>query len=270
MNYIIATYSGNKMEYNLQIHLQNLYTSIMRDNIKYLQQVTLVCPKVQLGHKEKEFYYQKDTWLKLFEKTKVKLVYMDYFGDNNSASYDQWIQAYLAYPDFEYFLFIEDDYCIHTSVVDFDSVYIEYYKNKVKDYNNIGYVCTLASELHGIKHHAAISNGMMNKDTLVKLGDNLLEDFYKIAKQEYCQTAFSILFDNKNIQMISMHNDFVAWFWLSSKQKILNYSNENVKKLFFIPVEYFFYPYFNQNHIPTQYLFYPWNSNIRSTNMNYI
>jgi hypothetical protein len=257
LNYIIATYDANTFEYSLQMQLQTLYTIIMQDKIKYLSQVTIVCPKTKPSDVAHKFYYQKDMWLKLFEKSKVKLVYMDYIGENKSASYDQWLQAYLAYSDFEYFLFIEDDYCIHPSMVDFDSTLVEYYNNKTN--GNGGYICTLASILYKIEYHAAISNGLVDKKTMIKLGSTILEDFYKLDEKFNCQLAFSKLFKNKNIDIISMHEDFTPLFWCSKKRKIENFSTNDIKRKIFIPVQYLIY-----SHFPTL------NISIDSTNVNKI
>jgi hypothetical protein len=242
LNYIIASYDGNKLEYSLQIQLQVLYSLIMQGKLKHLSQVTIVCPKTKPQHKPHAFYYQKDMWLNLFEKTNIKLVYMDYVGENKTASYDQWIQAYLAYPDFEYFLFIEDDYCIHPSLSTFDSDLIDYYLEKTNGKD--GYMCTLASELYDIEYHAAISNGIVNKSTMVRLGPNILSDYYQIAKHWDCQLSFSKLFKNKGIDIFSMHEKYMALFWSSYKVVLENFS-KNTDNIFFIPVQFLFQCYFN-------------------------
>lgn len=242
LNYIIATYAGNKLEYSLQVQLQVLYSLIMQGETKHIGQVTIVCPRVKDNDTEHPFYYQKELWSNLFKETKVKLVYLEYEGENNSASYDQWIQAYLAYPDFEYFLFIEDDYCIHPSLVNFDSILLEYYKSKCE---NGGYLCSLAVDLYGFQHHAAISNGIADKNTMEMLGPNILKDFYKMDEKIHCQIRFSNLFTDKKIDIITMHNDFIAWFWCSKNKILENYSDDDdVTQILFIPIQYLFYPYF--------------------------
>lgn len=237
LNYIIATYSANRLEYSLQMQLQILYSIIMQDKIEYLTQVTIVCPPVKPNCVEHPFYYQKEMWSNLFAKTKVKLVYLDYKGDNKCASYDQWIQGYLAFQNFDYFLFIEDDYCIHPSLANFDSILVNYYCEQ-------GYMCTLASSLNSLKHHAAISNGMVDKKTMLALGPNVLEDFYKLASIYEAQYAFSIMFENKNIEISSMHTDFVAWFWSSVRNCLEIYSDNNISNLMFVPVQYLLQPHF--------------------------
>ena len=244
LNYIIATYNGNKVEYTLENQLQILYTIVMSNELKYLSQITVVCPPTKSKDKPFEYYYQKEKWNKLFKPTKVKLEYMDYVGDNNNASYDQWIQAYQKYPDFKYYIFMEDDYYIHSSLTNFDEILVDYYNEKVKDNMNIGYVCSFASKLHGFAHHAAISTGIINKNTLELLGDDVLQDFYKLAKNTHCQIAFSKLFTDIGIDIFSMHDDFYAWFWCSGKRKLINYSTENANKFMFVPFQYLLSYYF--------------------------
>lgn len=251
LNYIIATYAGNYWEFTLHLQLQVLYTLVMKGDLEYLSQVTIVCPKVKDGHAEHPLYYQKELWLHLFEKSNVKLVYLDYHGENTTASYDQWIQGYLAYPDFEYFLFIEDDYTLHPSLTTFDSTLVDYYNASVKDSDGVGYLCTLASPLNDLPHHAAISNGIVNKKTMERLGPGVLDDFYTLAS-EYpgrCQYAFSLVFENKNVNILSMHNHFVAWYWSTVRNGLEIYSDPSVANLLIVPVQYVLSPHFRAVYI---------------------
>lgn len=246
LNYVIATYNGNKLEYTLQTQLQILYTLVMRNQLKYLTQITIVCPPTKDKHQPFKFYYQKDHWQSLFDQTKIKLVYINYIGENNTASYDQWLLAYLAFPDFEYYIFMEDDYTLHPSLTNFDSQLVEFYEKELgKD--KLGYMCSFASNLHGFSHHAAISNGIINNKTLKFLGENVLDEFYKLAKTTHCQIAFSKLFTLKEIDILDMHNKFAAWFWCSGKNRLINYSNDNISDLMFIPIQYLLSFYFTKS-----------------------
>lgn len=251
LNYIIATYAGNYWEFTLQLQLQVLYTLVMKGDLKHLSQVTIVCPKVKEGQFEHPLYYQKDLWLDLFSKSKVKLVYLDYKGENTTASYDQWIQAYLAYPDFEYFLFMEDDYTVHPSLTNFDVVLVDYYNASVDAQGGVGYLCTLASSLNNIPHHAAISNGIVNKKTMQKLGEGILDDFYKLASKcvGKSQYAFSLLFEHKGVNILSTHHHFAAWYWSTVRNYLEIYSDKSVTSVMFVPVQYFLRPHFNTHYI---------------------
>lgn len=249
LNYIIATYAATKWEYTLHLQLQTLYALVMKGETKYISQVTIVCPKVKQGQLEQPFYYQKDLWSELFAKTNVKLVYLDYVGNNKDASYDQWIQGYLAYPDFEYFLFIEDDYTIHPSLTTFDKLLVDYYNESVKECDGVGYLCTLASPLNTLPHHAAISNGIVNKKTMERLGaggEGLLDDFYALAQKHRGQSqyAFSLVFENKNVKILSTHDHFAAWYWSTVRNSLEIYSDARVTNLLFVPTQYLLSPHF--------------------------
>lgn len=256
LNYIIATYDSNTLEYSLQIQLQILYTLIQAGNNKYISQITIVCPSSRLDKTPHTYYYQKELWLKLFKETTIKLVYLDYFGDNKNASYDQWLQAYLEYPNFEYYIFMEDDYTPHPSIINFDTILVDYYNQTIKEHSNgIGYVCSLAGEMYNFKHHAAISNGIINKKSMNILGETVLEDFYDLVEKQFCQIGFSELFTRQDIPIFSMHNDYKAWFWCSTSKKLTNYSSQDVQAFLFVPIQLLMGVYFpienNKNHTTT-------------------
>lgn len=243
MNYIIATYAGTLNEFSLELQMQNLFTILMNKQTKYIKQVTVVCPPVKPEHTYKSNYYNWDKWVKLFQNSlpNISLVYMDYIGENKHASYDQWIQAILKYPNFDYYLLIEDDYCIYPSLLDFDTKIVDSY-NKIVGENNIGYVCTYADKVMGHPYHAAISNGIINKKTIDKFADiDILKTYYKCADE--CgieQVAFSNLFLQYEIPVYSFHEIYTAVFW-SSLRKCLELYSQNTISYMFIPIQFLLY-----------------------------
>lgn len=247
LNYIIATYDANLLEYSLYIQLLNLYSVVMNGQTSNLSQITIVCPPSK--NNSHPNYYQKDFFQNLFDKTSIKLVYMDYVGDNTNASYDQWIQGYLAYPNFDYFIFIEDDYCIHPKIHDFDSVLVNIYEEKIKNTKDgTGYLCSLACALGGMEYHASVSNGIVNKKTMEKLGLDVLKKFY--AYNITCaQIKFSYLFTDNGVDILSLDKDFISWFWNSSSRKLYHLSEDDPKESLFIPIQYLFSQYFKNTPI---------------------
>ncbi len=245
MNYIIATYSGTAIEYSLELQMQNLYVILMNKKTQYLKQVTIVCPPVKPEHTCKQNYYNKEKWLNLFknELPYINLVYIDYCGENKHASYDQWLQAIIAFPNFEYYLLIEDDYCIHPSVLDFDIQIIDTYKKLVGE-NNIGYVCTYADAIYGQPnihpYHAVISNGIINRNTIDKFCNcNIIDLYYQRTLEcQVQQIGFSDLFLKHNIPVYSMHDIYKAIFWSSFRKQVELYS-KNVMNYMFIPIQFF-------------------------------
>src|SRR6478752_9724721 len=148
LNYIIATYSGiyrthENKEYVLQRQLQQLYKILKAGKLSLLKQVTIVCPTPR--HPAYPKYYQSRMWSYVFEREfpHVKLVYLDYHGANEDHSYDQWLQGYVAYPNFDYYLFMEDDYCFDLQQTAFDRALVDMYLRRFPE--NIGYLSTWAS-----------------------------------------------------------------------------------------------------------------------------
>lgn len=247
LNYIIATYAGTKTEYALEVQLQHLLTIVMAGQTTLLKQITVMCPEVKPQHTIKSFYYNKAKWENIFgtycANKGIKLVFENYIGENKHASYDQWLQGYLLYPDFDYYLFIEDDYFIHPSKLDFDRDIVNTY-NEILSTNNVdvGYVCSFATTTNH-HYHATISNGIVNKKSLELLGDNILEKYYTCAKEYPIeQVAFSDLFINNSVPVYSFEHVYCALFWSSLNKRIDVYSPITVGNPMFIPLQYLTHP----------------------------
>lgn len=107
INYVIATFNGNRhwfgssphMDEGLKIHLKNL------SNLKHnIAQITIMKPKVEgIFHD----YYDIESIIKEFD-IPVKIIECE----NHAWSMGQFLDAAEFYLDnFDYHLFIEDDYC---------------------------------------------------------------------------------------------------------------------------------------------------------------
>lgn len=241
LNYIIATYPGTKTEYALEIQLQQLLAIILTDKTTSLAQITVMCTKVKPEHTEKIYYYNKEKWTDIFARIcpNVKLVFANYVGENKHASYDQWIQGYLLYPNFDYYLFIEDDYFIHPSQLTFDKDIIDAYNSILANRGStIGYVCSYATATNH-HYHATISNGIVNKASLEMLGTGLLEKYYTCAEEYRIeQVAFSDLFIKHGVPVYSFEHIYCALFWSSLHNRLDVYSPLTVGNLMFVPLQY--------------------------------
>ena len=223
INYIIATYAGNvKREFDiqkqcLQVQLENIYNK----KSSLVKQITVVCPKVDNPIPN---YYQKEKWLKKFQDKGIDIVFMDYKGENKHNSYDQYIQAYIAYPNFDYYIIMEDDYFMELK--DYDTVLVDLHRKKFK--NGIGYLCskTLTGHAHG-PIIASVSNGIISKNLfdLKNKNNDILNMYYKNKSYKgNPQIKFSYFLGNMN----DYSKEYNVLFWNSSTKKVVRHSKKPI------------------------------------------
>ena len=243
INYIIATYSGRYRETEdksevLQTQLKALHGLIKREKDRgqkpLVEQVTIVCPKPR--HQVYLTYYQQEKWIEMFKELGIPVVYLPYVGKNEDHSYDQWIQGYAAFPDFEYTLVMEDDYCIQTSHLSFDKTLVHFYKEKFP--KGIGYLATRADNNNGHEYHASISNGMISRKTWEALGDDPLGRYFLMKTIEpYPQLAFSFMFTRSGVDIKDMSNEYDAIFWNSDTKQLTSLSGLRPAERMIVPVQ---------------------------------
>lgn len=243
INYIIATYAGiyrphENKEFVLQKqlgHLYHIFASKYDQRIpNHIKRITVVCPTP----KETDIYpkyYQKALWKHVFQSLSVPIEFVDYIGQNIDHSYDQWIQGYLAYPDCDYNIFTEDDYCVDKHALYFDTDLINMYKTKFPD--NLGYLATWCSEHNGHELHAAISNGVISTKTMNQFSDPLDTYYNMIKYHAYPQLKFSGMFTLNGIPIDDFATEFQALFWNSETKEEINYSMSDTTERLFIPVQ---------------------------------
>jgi predicted GNAT family N-acyltransferase len=226
INLIIASYSGNianrvKFDKNCKCILQLNLTCLKKikdDNFD----IMVICPPNN-DKNEYNSYYKKDLW------PDVKFV--DYYGENQHYSYDQWIQGYLHNKTYDYYILIEDDYTLLVNPVEL----VKNYKSILN--NNIGYVCSYASEHAGFSYHASISNGVISKQTfelMEKCDGNILNKYYTYTLNQ--QFSFSLLFLDMNISIKDFIEYYYAPFYHSGEHIIINYGDKS-KPISFIPIQ---------------------------------
>jgi GR25 family glycosyltransferase involved in LPS biosynthesis len=246
INYIIGTYGGRysdneNKEFVLQQQLWNLYQILRQKRQEGIQclisQITIVCPT--LRHKPYKGYYKKKLWSNVFktEFPDIRFVYQPYFGENKDHCYDQWIQGYTENPNYDYYIFMADDYVITPSSTLFDKKLVDIYNLKFTD--NIGYMASWVSENNGHPRHAAVSNGVVSRETFEKLG-NVLGEYNRMKLVEtYPQLKFSYMFSLNEIPIEDITDYYKILFWDSVKKTINNYSSDSVKTELIVPVQKF-------------------------------
>lgn len=248
INYVIATYGGNyhphdHKEWVLNEQLFQLYRILRAkrwSNMPCLiAQVTIVVPPVR----EKPWlsYYNKGLWEYIFARQlpHVALRYMSYEGANRDASYDQWIQAHETFPQFDYELLMEDDYCMATDNPMFDFDLVRVYKQHFP--KGYGYLASAASRIYGLPFHAAASIGIVSSrsyDMVKQASRKSLIQAYRDTNASIHQVKFSLLFTENSVPLHSMDQDYVSLFWNGSK-KIIDELSEprSVPGMMFVPIQ---------------------------------
>lgn len=241
LTYIVATYSGdlnsrrNEVEPKLvlQKQLTSLYENV--DDNCFLKRIIIVCPEPR--HKRLKQYYQEEKWLKLFISKNIIIEFLDYKGDNKDHSYDQWIQGCTLHQDTDYYLMIEDDYLIQPGNKLFFEQLTQEYKKSFPD--GVGYLASWATNHKDYGYHAAISNGMISRETIKSLPyDNMLNGYFSVKREfpVYPQVVFSWLFLKNNISIKDFIKIYSSMFWDSVHKKLIQYGNVDGPDIF-IPVQ---------------------------------
>lgn len=248
ISYVIATYAGKNHPSNGDIAeivldkqieflcklLENKRINKVKNNI---MEVVIVCPEIKDKNNLYENFYQFDKWSKMLKEYNVDIVRLSYVGDNKHHSYDQWIQGYLnSNKNTEYILVVEDDYYLDYRNVNLDIDLVKYYKKSFK--NNIGYLSTLNfnDPPHGL--HAAISNGLISRQTMNSIPD-ILHTFYSERSSWLPQVNFSKLFLSYNIPIKDFSDTYNILFWNSYIKKTEDYTKaKNALYHVFVPVQY--------------------------------
>lgn len=244
INYIIATspaatkarYRDKYANFALHYHLKVL-NKLLETNT-HVRQVTIVKQESCVAADLKNQYYDvEDLISKIKSKNvEVKILEVPKIG----ISYTQYREAYLNFPNYDYYLIMEDDWTINVKYKNFDLVLIDLYKKVFLD--NCGFLdaySTSASHLN-TKHgfHSEISLGLLSKKTFeVFINSNF--------NVEGGQLDFSKSLLEKNVKIIdlptaSLNNKIL--FWETQLNMILDYSNNlyELEEPFYTPVQYYY------------------------------
>ena len=218
INYCIGTYEGiscNKEKYKVAPKTNDLHKHMVRlaeliPSLKIpITQITIVKP-ISYGEKLSN-YYRIEEWRKLIP---VEIVVLD-FDRPDLYSYGQWIHAYQNFPNFDYYIIMEDDYCFDH--VDFTSILLELFMKKVP--SNIGYISSLATDkLHGLDWHSAIPSGMISREAMERHDMVYLSRYGAEVKGEgsdggMIQYIFSRILVSKGVELVDTSTEYRALFW---------------------------------------------------------
>ena len=159
--YAMASWSGSRSDVKFDDTYVESHIQQLKKISNNLTQISIGNPENQSKREEFEEYIKS-----LSNVNEVPVVVHDI--PNIGRSYGQWSRIYEKYRNqFDYYIFIEDDY---QPVLDnFDSVLIDMYESK-----NCGFLCGLVLDetgRYGIKSqkHAGITNGIASSFVLEKI-----------------------------------------------------------------------------------------------------
>jgi hypothetical protein len=149
--------------------------------------------------------------------------------ENGGYSYESWRQAYLDDPSFDYYIFIEDDWCpVHD---DFDSILVELLADR--PVYLCGYVCFITHQGPRFKS-AAHSNGIISAASMEKV--SALGPFQD-------QNHFSRSLAQVGIDIVDWRGKYRSPFFhdLPGISRMEEYS-QSVKEYLIVPVQMLMVP----------------------------
>ncbi len=173
INYIIATWNGIRVKpvCNVTYYEQALrnHIKILNNTLNSITQITIMKPKSNVVNS-----YYDDINL----NDKIKIVDCE----NKYQSYGQWMKAAnLFLNDFDYFIFIEDDYVPATD--NFDMKLIQIYKEGT-------FLCSKVGGENDLKH-CQISNGIISNNTIRNLISNIkYSEWFDTYSKKYPDLIF--------------------------------------------------------------------------------
>lgn len=220
INYVIATWSGKRVK---KVDTE-YYENVLKEHIKKLSktkhslsQITVMKPKNDI----KNTYYDVEMLPNMVIEE----------CPNQHFSYGQWTRAANKYvDDFDYFIFIEDDYV--PGCDDFDTKLIDMYQEGT-------YLCSKAGKLTSKIHHCAISNGIISSKTYKKvLEKQSMVEWFTNKKERDFQIGFSRYLSDNGLQLVDYSNEYMVTFH-EKDFKIKDYSGENVANNYeiFTPIQ---------------------------------
>jgi hypothetical protein len=225
INYVIASWSGLRLSAWLGL---SYYEHVLKNHIKIFNTIKNSIDQVTIMKPQNDI---QNTYYDIELNDKIKIIDCA----NEYQSYGQWFKAVeLFLNDFDYFVFIEDDYV--PAIDDFDLKLIGMYEEGT-------YLCSMAEPYAGFPHHAAISNGIISKKTIENLilNKNYKKWFDEHSYMSFGGTNYQIVFSEyliKNgISVVDYRKKYKVDFLRSGK--ILDFSLPNVEsnEKIFTPIQ---------------------------------
>ena len=222
LNYVIATYGGRSPHrerhdrgmtpHILKLHLQQLII-IFTQTTPVIQQVTIVKPYVPPENTYPE-YYDIQAELQQLRDLGIQVETVDTTNHTKGVSYSQWRTAFTAFPDFDYYIVTEDDWC--PTLPNFDTLLATGIEDTKADY-----LCMWYTSIAKLKPHAAISVGILTRHAFSTLQD-------RFPDKELDQFGFSVTLEHDLKLIVKDYSDngmiYRLPFWETSKGTIFDFT----------------------------------------------
>lgn len=220
-NYVIATWSGTRRAPNndyLKNHLLKLL-SLKHD----LSQITIVKPIFEGYNKS---YYDVEN---IIDKFDCDVVILEK-NNNLGQSYGQLFFAFEKFGDnFDYYIFIEDDYI--PNINNFDSLLLKEYTSK----NFEGYLCSYAGITKDYPDGGcAVSNGIISTDYIKKIYTKFPNVLEKINAPEgwMCHVNFANLIFESGLSFRDFASNYRVPYYGNN---IIEYGRTDTSDSIFVP-----------------------------------
>lgn len=233
INYVIATYAGRSLKresgdkgitpHILRLHLEQLITLL--PSVTAIKQITITKPSVKDDAIYNE-YYDIDDKVQIIEKQygiPVKFVEMSNY--EHGLSYSQYRMVYKTFPQFDFYMVMEDDWVPVQQ--EFDKLLLNAWNQKFTSLKDLGYLCLWYAKCNLPKLHAAISVGIISQSAM-----KAFDEKYPMT-QEFGQYEFSRTFEDLKASVKDFCDDGKSWrilFWQSSTGKIYDFSQSTTEK----------------------------------------
>lgn len=271
INLVIATYAGYTEKFSKNLHKDKYLKynlCLLNKIITNIDQITIMKPKINSHHIEMKNYYNfEDIHIENI-KHKIKI----YECENIGISYGQFITAISREPNFDYYIFIEDDYFIFKD--NFENDFIKNLKNdeflclsirdKIWDifleitdnnesydiYNELKNKAKLYPQLNNTSFCPDFSIGILTRETVNNLlktfisFDNIIDLFNINFRCIWIhQILFGYILTIANINISHLTDKHLILFYETTSNLIEIWNNPNLPPVdlpLFVPVDVFF------------------------------
>lgn len=178
INYIIATYAGisaHRERFDrgltpliLQKHMRKLVDLLPSTTM--IHQITIVRPCVTTNAVYPD-YYKIDDSISKIQSMGIAVHFVETENSVVGVSYSQWRAAYREYPEFDWYITVEDDWI--PLAESFDRLLLEAWEKQFRNHTDAGYLCMWYTSLCHLKPHAAISVGVISNIAFKLLKSNV-------------------------------------------------------------------------------------------------